>query len=183
MPSLANVGHEEYARQRAMGVTRREAALIAGYKEGPNTGKVANKIEWTPGVKERIRELQQRVEDHIVEKQTATITRVLEEFGHLAFLDVGDAFDENGNLLPIRQMPEGVRRAIAGIEYEDISVGRGEDKQVGRVAKVKFVDKKGALDSVARHLGMFLERYAQEVDVENNGIRVTIRSVLDKPGA
>ena len=68
-------------------------------------------------------------EDEIVEKQTATITRVLEEFGRIAFLDIGEAFDEQGNLLPIRQMPEGVRRAISGIEYEDIFSGRGEDRE------------------------------------------------------
>jgi len=159
MPALNNYTWEEYARQRAQGKNRIESGLIAGLKDGKGLRSSCGRIELKPEVQARIAELQQRVEDGIVEKKTAGITQVLEEFGHLAFLDVGDAFDENGNLLPIKQMPEGVRRAISGIEYEDVFSGRGEEREcTGRIAKVKFVDKKGALDSIAKHLGMFIER-------------------------
>jgi len=159
MPSLANVGYEQYARLRAQGESKHNAAVLAGYKDGTKIHAQIWKIEHSPGFQDRLKELQQRIEDEIVEKQTATITRVLEEFGRIAFLDIGEAFDEQGNLLPIRQMPEGVRRAISGIEYEDIFSGRGEDREcTGRVAKIKLTDKKGALDSIAKHLGMFIER-------------------------
>ncbi len=37
-------------------------------------------------------------------------------------------------------------------------VGKGEDSETETVKKIKFVDKKGALDSVARHLGMFNDK-------------------------
>jgi phage terminase small subunit len=174
MPSLANYMHEIYARERAQGASRSEAALRAGYKDSPRIAVSAHKVEHTPGVRERIAELQIRIEDGIVEKKTATINGVLQEYGHIAFLDPGQAFDEGGNLLPIREMPETVRRAIAGIEFEDIWEGQGKDRaKVGRLAKLKFLNKIDALNSVGRNLGMFIERQTQELEIEKQGIRVT----------
>ena len=41
----------------------------------------------------------------------------------------------------------------------EIWEGRGDDRQfVGYLKKYKIVDKKGALDSIAKHLGMFIDR-------------------------
>ena len=152
MPALKNGQWERYARARAQGATMAESARQAGYAE--KTLRMAYQVDRRPVVQERIRELQGRIEEGIVNAQAApavTVARVLEEYGHIAFLDPAQAWDENGNLLPIHKMPEHVRRAIAGIEYES-------REKVGRLAKLKFVDKKGALDSIAKYLGMFIER-------------------------
>lgn len=186
MPALKRGQWELYARARAQGASMEEAARQAGYAK--STLNMAYRVDRHPEVQARIQELHGRIEDGIVSAAAApaaTVTRVLEEYGHIAFLDLAEAFDEHGNLLPIREMPEGVRRAIAGIEYEDIWDGSGKDrKKVGRLAKIKCADKIAALTNIGRYLGLFAKDKigATEVDMEHAGIKVTIRSVLDKPG-
>lgn len=99
--------------------------------------------------------------DHI----TATVDRVLQEYSHIAFLDIGEAFDGAGNLLPIHDMPEGVRRAIAGIEVADLNIDRDGQGSVGKLHKIKLLDKGKALQDLAKHLGMFVERLEHKVEI------------------
>lgn len=81
-----------------------------------------------------------------------SVERVLREIVSLATADVANAFDEDGNLLPIQQIPEPTRRAIAAYEEEPTLTGMKR--------KVRFWDKGKALDMAGKHLGMFLERMA-----------------------
>lgn len=67
----------------------------------------------------------------------------LEELRCAARLDPFDAFDEHGRPLSIREMPEHVRRAIAGYEVDPISF----------VTKIKFVDKRGAIMDYSKLMG------------------------------
>lgn len=89
-----------------------------------------------------------------------TVDRVLKEFGRLAFLDIRKAFDEHGKLKPIHEIDDDTAAAIAGLEVEALYEGKGADReQVGHLHKIKLADKKGALDSIAKHLGMFIDRH------------------------
>ncbi len=93
-----------------------------------------------------------------LESVKVTVARVLEEYGRIAFLDIGTAFDSEGRLLPIHQMPEDVRRSLGGIEvvsYEEDNDGKGS---IGKLHKIKIIDKRAALADVAKHLGMFIDR-------------------------
>lgn len=74
--------------------------------------------------------------------------RVVKEFISLAIYDPADiASQPMTGPLDIPKLPEHVRRAI---------VGWGWDKS-GNFT-LKLADKKGALDSLARHLGMFVDK-------------------------
>jgi phage terminase small subunit len=89
----------------------------------------------------------------------ATRERILEEMCHISFVDIRDAFDKDGNLLPIKDLPDRVARAIAGIEFDDIWAGTGDAKiRIGRTAKIKLWDKMSGANSIARHLGMFVDK-------------------------
>lgn len=108
-----------------------------------------------------------------------TIGRVLAEYGKLAFLDIRKAFDINGDLLPISELDDNTAAAVAGIEFEDVFDGVGRDRtKVGILRKVKLSDKKGALDSIAKHLGMFVDRTEQRF-VDKNGNDRTLMGELD----
>lgn len=99
------------------------------------------------------------------EQAGATPLRVLEELMRIATFDIGMLYDGNGQLLPIHLMPEEARRAISSIEVDEIIEGKGEDaRMVGVTRKVKTWDKLRSLDTIARHLGMLLERVKLEVD-------------------
>lgn len=98
-----------------------------------------------------------------------TVERVKEEYGRIAFLDIRTLFAEDGNLKPISEWPEDAARAVAGIEVEEAS-----DRH-GRIHKVRIINKISALDSIAKHLGMFVDRIAGAdggaIKIESNNPR------------
>lgn len=87
-----------------------------------------------------------------------TQDRVLQEYAKLAFLDPRRFYDANGGLIPIPLLPADVAAALAGMEVTTERSKDGDGQALADVSKIKFIDKKGALDSVARHLGMFIDR-------------------------
>lgn len=176
MSALNDPQHEAFARYVAEGKSKRDAAIAAGYSEKSAStigGRLSKKVE----ISRRIEELQSKVATAVVEKMSITIDRLLEEYGKLAFLDIRKAFDSKGRLLPIHELNEETAAAIAGIEVEELFVGgrrrrrsvEGDEEEaqddalrqresIGRLIKIKLTDKKGALDSLAKHLGMFREK-------------------------
>jgi phage terminase small subunit len=87
------------------------------------------------------------------------IQRVLEEYDKLAFFDIRKAFDAEGRLLPIHEIDDTTAAAIAGVEVEELFAGRGESREcIGKLHKIRLLDRKGALDSLAKHLGMFPQK-------------------------
>jgi phage terminase small subunit len=92
------------------------------------------------------------------------LERVLLELNRILHADPADALDENGAPLPLRDWPEDLRRALAGVEVEEIWDGpRGEREHVGTVHKYKFWNKTAASEQLLRHLGAFKDRL--EVDL------------------
>ena len=87
------------------------------------------------------------------------IRALINELRSLAFSDIGELYDDNNCLRGIKTIPAALRRAIAGIEVEEIYTGTGSFREcIGHTKKVKLWDKKGAIDSFMKHLGMFIER-------------------------
>lgn len=86
--------------------------------------------------------------------------RVLQEYAKLAFLDPSRFYDDKGSLIPIHELPKDVSACIAGMDIVTEKIGKNEEgkPEFATVRKIKLVDKKGALDSVARHLGMFNDK-------------------------
>ena len=55
----------------------------------------------------------------------------------------------------MEQWDDDVAAVIGALDVVEIG-DNGE--MIGRVKKLKLIDKKGALDSIGRHLGMFVDR-------------------------
>jgi phage terminase small subunit len=72
--------------------------------------------------------------------------RTLQEVAWIAHGDPGEIYDENNQLLPIKQMPLYVRATIAGIDH---------DKDTGRVIRIRFWDKNAALEKAMKHHGLY----------------------------
>lgn len=89
--------------------------------------------------------------------------RIIEDTYRQATVDVADLFDENGNLLDVQAIPEDARRAIASIEVERRTEGRGDDAEVYYIHKIKLHDKRASQE-------LFL-KWAQELNdkVEHSG--------------
>ena len=77
--------------------------------------------------------------------------RTLREIGRVAYADVGEIFDENGNLLSVKQLPEHVRAAIASVKVVKKNLVTG-DGETDDIHEVKLWDKVKALEMAAKYL-------------------------------
>jgi phage terminase small subunit len=93
------------------------------------------------------------------------------EYERLALLDPLDLFRPDGSLKPLAEMPEDARRAIAGLEIADVRfIGTGETRIESVLKKIKITDKKGALDSLAKIMGLMRDQ-PQQINI---GINVEV---------
>ena len=127
-----------------------QAAIRAGYsartaeQQGP---RLLGNVGIASAIAERMNARARRTE--------ITQDRVLQEYARLAFIDPAKLFDGSGRPLPIQQIDEDTRRAIIGV---DVATVGNEQMGVGEVLKLRLADKRAALDSLARHLGMFNDK-------------------------
>ncbi len=84
---------------------------------------------------------------------------MLRELRRIATADLSQAFDESGSLKKLHEIPEDVRRAIAGLEHNEFG------------PKLKLWDKNAALKMALTHLGELTEK------VEHSG-KVTFEQIL-----
>ena len=89
-----------------------------------------------------------------------TQDRVLKEYARLAFLDPRRFFDNNGSLKNIVDLDDDTAACVSGMDI----VAFKDGERAGQINKIKIADKKGALDSVARHLGMFDRKEPESMD-------------------
>jgi phage terminase small subunit len=112
----------------------------------------------------RIEELQALA----LKRHQVTVDRVVAEYAKLAFLDVRKVFTDDGDVKPIHEIDDDTAAAIAGIDVEAVFEGSGKDRErVGTLKKIKLADKKAALDSLGKYLGMFVEK--TEITGKNGG--------------
>jgi phage terminase small subunit len=137
-----------------------QAAIRAGYsaKTASSQGeRLLSKAE----IQQIVSERQQAAFDRLDLKASD----VLRELLRIATSDVGAIFDADDNLLPISQLPLEVRRAIAGIEVV-IRNAKAGDGITDTIHKLKFWDKNRALETLAKHLGLLVEKVEHAGTIE-----------------
>ncbi len=134
------------------------SALAAGYSKSVARTKAylwVSSSKHKPHVFEAIQEaLQKRAERTEISQD-----RVLEEYAKLAFHNPQDFYDDQGNLIEVHKLPRDVAAAITSMEVSVDAEGKS------KLQKIKLADKKGSLDSVARHLGMFNDSLNLNTDI------------------
>lgn len=136
------------------------AAVAAGYAKG-SAHVAASRLLRDVKVAAAIEGSRAKVQT----KAEVKAERVLTELLRIATADVSLAFNEDGTLKPLHEIPEDVRRAISGVEVEELYAGFGEEKEnVGRTSKLKFWDKNRALHTLCENLGLL------KLQVEHSGV-------------
>jgi len=131
-----------------------KAAKRAGYSQTTAKTQAYVWVSDSPNnPKPHIRAAIQKGMERLAKKFEITQERVLKEYAKLAFLDPRKFYDEDGQLLPVHKLPEEVAAALSGMDVTT-SYDKNNDS-VDVLKKIKFADKKAALDSLAKHLGMF----------------------------
>ena len=148
---------ERFIAEYLIDLNATQAAIRAGYSKH-TARKIGSENLSKSDIQQAISERRQLLS----EKAGITTERVLKEYGRLAFLDIRKIFDEKGNLIPLHQLDDDTAAAISGLEVERRVSSFGDDSGEplieSKTHKIKLSDKKGALDSISRHLGMFNDK-------------------------
>ena len=152
-------------RQRALaialakGMGREDAMLEAGYSKVQAHKTPAEVLDHP-----RVVKIATWLGAQAVQKQVLTVERVVEEAARIVLADIRTIFDENGNILPIHEMPDDIARCVAGIDVSEEYTGKGDKREVlGYTKKLKFWNKLDAIEKVAKIQGWYKEKL--EVDV------------------
>jgi len=153
---------ERFCQEYIKDLNGTQAALRAGYCPGNEDAAAvqASKFLRNTKINARIAELKSEQ----FKRTMLSADRILEEIARLAMVDIGQAFDDMGQLKPLSEIPEDVRRAMAGVEVNELFDGQGDQKSViGLAKRVKFYDKTKALELLGKHKKLFTD--VIEVDV------------------
>lgn len=141
-----------FVQEYVVDLNATQAAIRAGYSR-KTACKIGSENLQKPDIQAAIAEYQKERFESI----DLSAEMVLKEMARIAFVDIRKAFDENGNLLSIPDLPEDIARAIAGI---DVSTWKekGEDGGEEVTKKIKLIDKRPALESLGKHFKLFTDR-------------------------
>lgn len=128
------------------------AATEAKY-QGDNIGIVAAQLLANPKCQAYITALRQEQKENL----GISADRVLLELARLSFYDPRDIYDEHGCVRPPSEWPEDVARAVKTIRTKELFVsdGHGGRRYIGDAKEVVLEGKKGSLQLIGMHLGIF----------------------------
>jgi phage terminase small subunit len=139
-----------FVREYLVDLNATAAATRAGYSE-----RNAESIAYQLLQKTLVREAIAAAMEERSKRTEITADRVLQELARMAFFDARRLFANDGSPLPVTEMDEDTARAVIGLDVA--TIGNGE-VGIGQVLKLKLADKKGALELLGRHLGMWKDK-------------------------
>lgn len=151
-------------------LTKKEKQFIQEYLVDLNATQAAIRAKYSPATarqigaelmtKEKIRDAIDKAMAERSRRTGVSVDLVIRELARIARFDPRRMFNDDGSPKLITELDDDTAAALAGFEVMEIYEGRGDDRHfVGYLKKYKPADKKGALDSLAKHLGMFVERH------------------------
>jgi phage terminase small subunit len=145
---------ERFVAEYLIDLNATQAAIRAGYSE-----KTAYCTGHENLKKPEIQIALQAKRQEIEQSTEITIERTLKEFAKLGYYDPRKLFNDDGSPKGIHELDDDTAAAIAGLDVMEVYEGTGKDRQfVGYLKKYRLADKKGALDSIGKHLGMFVDK-------------------------
>jgi phage terminase small subunit len=147
---------EKFCQAYVVDLNGTSAVIAAGYTDNRESARaMAPLILAKVSVQQRIEELSRQQCKNL----EITTEWTLGQMRKLAGFDATRLFNEDGNMIAIDQWPADVRAAVAGIEFEEVYEGRGEERvHVGRIHKIKLVDKTKALEMLGKYQKLFSDR-------------------------
>lgn len=154
-----NERQKKFCNEYLIDLNATQAAIRAGYSKR-TARSIAQENLTKPDIQKFIQECQKKLQ----EKTGITQERVLQEYARIAFANPTNLYDEVGNLIEIHQLNEDQAAVIAGIDVlnewgKDV---KGNKEITGQTKRIKLWNKNAALDSLAKHLGLFEKDNAQK---------------------
>lgn len=135
-----------------------QAAREAGYS-AQSAGRYAVELLTKPHIQAAI---SQAMKTH--QKRLELDTEfVLRRLMNVAAFDIGEVFEDDGSLRPIRDWPGHARELVAGVKTQEIRDGDGV--AVGQTRELKLPDRIRALELLGKRLKLWVDRVEHEGDV------------------
>lgn len=132
----------------------KRAAIAAGYSEKTAEVQASRLLRIV-----KVAEAVQRGQDERAARLRLNGDDVVRDLGRIATVDIADAYGEDNLFKNIHEIPVDVRRAISGVEVEELFEGEGAKKRlIGYLRKVKFWGKVEALNLLGKHNGLFTDK-------------------------
>ena len=151
---MLNEKQKRFVEEYLIDMNGARAAREAGYSESA-ARETASRLLKTPEVAQAVREAREKLS----ERTEITQDWVLQRWAAIADVDKRAFFDDAGRLRPVS---EWTREMVLAVDGLDVTETEGEI--TAKVSKLKLSSSKAALDSIARHLGMFKDKVEVSVD-------------------
>ncbi len=147
---------QRFVEEYLVDLNATQAAVRAGY-----SAKTASVIGAENLAKPNIQKAIQARQEELKIKTEITQEWVVERYRRIVEgCDKRLFFRDDGSLKPPSQWSAEMGMAVAAFEVEEL----GDEGLAVSVSKLRFQDAKAALDSLARHLGMFKDKVEVSVD-------------------
>jgi phage terminase small subunit len=133
-----------------------QAAIRAGYSK-----ETANEIGCQNLAKVSIRQAIQKAMDLRAKRTEITADRVIAELGKISFVDIRNLVTAGGHMRDLQDLDDDTAASIQSVELVTRQTGEEDEngrKIVENVHKIRLVDKKGSLDTLAKHLKLLTDK-------------------------
>lgn len=138
----------------------KQAAIRAGYKPS-NAESTASTLLRDPNVSKAVAKKTQSQLTNV----GVTAERVKARLATIAFSDIRDLHDVDGNLKPLHTLTADQAAVISQFEVIKKNAEAG-DGVIDRVHKIRLADQLKALEMLGKHFGLFVERVEHSGGIE-----------------
>lgn len=136
-----------FAHEYLVDMNASAAYIRAGYKENRQAANQLLKDS-------RVQEIIQPVIEAREKKIQVDAQYVLDETLRIQKANIQDIVDDHGNIKDVSQWPEVWQRMVNGIEVEEIWSKGKEPEYIGRVKKVKMMNREKILEMLGKHVNI-----------------------------
>lgn len=142
------------------------AAIAAGYSE-KSAHSCGPRMLDNAEVRQAI---EKGLEKHAA-KTGITAERVIAEMAKLAFMNLKNAYAEDGSMKNIHDMDESTQAAIASMETDELMERQGREMvKIGNRKKIRTHDKTRALELLGKHFKLFNDRLELSGELKTSGM-------------
>lgn len=147
MTTELNEKQKRFCQEYIQDYNGAQAAIRAGYSEG-TAKEQASRLLTNVNVQEYLSSLQKEQQ----ERTGINADMVIKELAKIAFSDISRVFTADNAIKPMVHIEPEDSAAIQAMDIAEIKM---EDMVIGETKKIKMYDKLRALDSLAKHFGIY----------------------------
>jgi phage terminase small subunit len=158
-PHALTAQQQLFVAEYLVDLNGKQAAIRAGYSAATaesQASRLLRNVKVAAAVAEAM-----KARAEAIQVDSYMVVKGLKE---IALFDPASLYDEHGALLPLHKVPLEARRALAGLETDELIE---DGVAVGLTRKVKWLDRTKAYELLGKHLKLFTEK--QELSGADGG--------------